>query len=60
MVEVDSTKNPKFCGIAVGTPVTVTVFPVPAPFAIVRVVPVGVSVVLAAAILKIAACPVAP
>ena len=48
VVDVDSTKKPKFCGIATGTPVTVTVFPVPAPFAIVRVVPLGVSVVLAA------------
>ena len=51
---VDSTKNPKFCGIVVGTPVIVTVFPDPAPFAIVTVVPLGVNVVLVAAILNIA------
>ena len=45
---VDSTKNPKFCGIAVDTPVTVTVFPDPAHVAMVRVVPLGVRGVLAA------------
>ena len=60
-VDVDSTKKPKFWGIAVGTPVIVTVLPVPAPFAMVSVVPLwGVKVVLAAWILSIADCPVAP
>ena len=35
-------------------------FPVPAPFGMVTVVPLGVSVAVVAAILNIAACPVAP
>ena len=43
-----------------GTPVIVTVLPEPAPFAIVTVVPLGVSVADVAAILSIADCPVAP
>ena len=59
-VLVDSTKNPKPDPIAEGTPVIVTVLPVPAPFAIVTVVPLGVSVAVVAAILSIAACPVLP
>ena len=35
-------------------------FPVPAPFGMVTVVPLGVSVAVVAAILNIADCPVAP
>ena len=43
-----STKNPNPDGITLGTPVIVTVFPVPAPLAIVTVVPLGVKFVDAA------------
>ena len=42
---VVSTKNPNPDGITLGTPVIVTVFPVPAPLAIVTVVPLGVKLV---------------
>ena len=44
-VVVVSTKNPKSWGIALVTPVIVTVLPVPAPLVIVTVVPLGVKVV---------------
>ena len=43
-----------------GAPVIVTVFPVPAPLGMVIVPLLGVKVAVVAAILKIAACPVAP
>ena len=47
-VVVVSTKNPNPEGIVDDTPVIVTVLPVPAPFAIVTVVPLGAKFVEAA------------
>ena len=60
-VLVDSTKNPNPWGIVLGTPVIV-IFALLAklPLVIVTVVPLGTKSVVAAFILKTAACPVVP